>query len=347
MKIQLASDLHLEFIQRDYPGKRLIEPAPGADVLVLAGDIANGTQAIELFADWPVQVLYVAGNHEFYGYTFDQLRIDLRKAAAGTSIHFLDNDAFQMDGVRFLGATLWTDYKLARDLSQLTQMRHAERCIRDHSAIRAGNGYFTDFTAQMALDEHEKSRAWLENELAKPFDGKTVVITHHGCHRLSVHPRYVGNVANAAFVSDLSSLLFKANFWLHGHVHDSFDYSASGCRVVANPRGYAKNRWKSKNPRDFDFENPLFDPALVIDTADPNPRKIVAPNRNDFSQQTPIDAAYWICNECARKHLGPARTLSHTFHLGECGVCGEQDSVTAVADFAPRPRKNPLDTEGA
>lgn len=109
MKIQLASDLHLELLQRDFPGERLITPAGGVDVLVLAGDIANGTQAIDLFKNWPVPVLYLAGNHEFYGESFEQARITLRKATEGTNIHFLDNDVVDFGGVRFLGATLWTD----------------------------------------------------------------------------------------------------------------------------------------------------------------------------------------------------------------------------------------------
>lgn len=335
MKIQLASDLHLEFLQREYPGERLIEPVPGADVLVLAGDIASGTQAIDLFAEWPVPVLYVAGNHEFYGFRYEELISELSKAAAGTNIHFLDRDAVILGDTRFLGATMWTDYRLAPDLSQGYQMRHAERCIRDHSAIRAGDIYFT---AQMALDEHENARVWLTAELAKPFDGKTVVITHHGCHRLSVHPRYVGNAANAAFVSDMTELLFKTDFWLHGHVHDAFDYSVGGCRVLANPRGYAKNRWKSDDPNGWDWENPLFDPALVIDTEDPTPRKIVAPTRNDVRTQAPDTG--WICNDCAVKHLGPPVSFSATFHLGVCDVCGAQDGVCPVADYArPSQRK--------
>lgn len=109
MQLQLASDLHLEFLKRYFSGERLIAPAYGADILVLAGDVANGTQAIELFKDWSVPVLYVVGNHEFYGESFEQMCIDLRRAAAGTPIRFLDNDVADFGSVRFLGCTLWTD----------------------------------------------------------------------------------------------------------------------------------------------------------------------------------------------------------------------------------------------
>lgn len=268
MKIQLASDLHLEFLQRDFPGERLIAPAYGADVLVLAGDIANGTQAIELFHDWPVPVLYLAGNHEFYGQSFDQTRIDLRKAAEGTHIRFLDNDIADFGGVRFLGATLWTDYLLSCNRTQRQLMENAESRLNDHYLIHTQEGRFT---AANALAEHEHSRRWLEHELDKPYDGKTVVITHHGPHALSVHPRYAGDPTNAAFVSgDLDELLLKAKLWLHGHVHDNFDYTVHGCRVVANPRGYALNRNQVAKARDLRFENPAFEWACVIDVNPPD-----------------------------------------------------------------------------
>jgi len=189
MKLQIASDLHLEFLQREFPGERLISPAYGADLLVLAGDIANGTDAIRLFNDWPVPVLYLAGNHEFYGLEFEETRVAMRNAARGTRVTLLDNDVADFGGVRFLGATLWTDYQLARDRPQQHLMEHAEQRIADHFRIRTGDGVFT---AQRALAEHEISREWLAQQLATPYDGKTVVITHHGPHPLSVHPRYVG-----------------------------------------------------------------------------------------------------------------------------------------------------------
>ena len=204
MKLQIAGGLHLEFLQRRFPGERLIRPAKGADLLVLAGDIGNGTQAIELFKDWPVPVLYVAGNHEFYGSEMGQVYADLRAAALGTSITFLDNDAIDFGGVRFLGTTLWTDYRLEFNRTQRQLMENAELRIRDHYTIRCGDG---SFTAARALAEHVLSRAWLARELARPYDGTTVVISHHGPHRLSVHPRYVGEALNAAFVSNLSELL--------------------------------------------------------------------------------------------------------------------------------------------
>lgn len=262
MKLQLASDLHLEFLQGMFPGERLISPAHEADVLVLAGDIANGTLAIELFKDWPVPVLYLAGNHEYYGASMERGRADLRKAAQGTRIKFMDNDVVDFDGVRFLGTTLWTDYRLVLNRTQRHLMENAEMRISDHFRIRYGDG---KFTAQRALEEHELARTWLEAELNRPYDGKTVVVSHHGPHPLSVHPRYIGEPLNAAFVSDLSALLRKSDLWLHGHVHDSFDYNVGGCRVVANPLGYVRSKHSAAHARELIYENSSFQWASVID----------------------------------------------------------------------------------
>jgi len=279
LRIQLASDLHLEMLGRGFACERLIAPAADADLLVLAGDVANGTRAIELFANWPVPVLYVAGNHEFYGLIWESTRAHLRKAATGTSVVFLDNDAADLSvfghwfglrkdllsRVRFLGTTMWTDYRYDAGLTQRQLMKHAETRIRDHSVINTQEGRFT---AAHALGDHEISRAWLERELAAPFHGKTIVISHHAPHPLSVHPRFLAPhtlATNAAFASDLTPLLQYADVWYHGHVHDSFDYQVGRCRVVANPLGYANNRHEAAGVADLEFENAQFKWACVID----------------------------------------------------------------------------------
>ena len=197
----------------------------------------------------------------------EQVRADLRDAAIGTSITFLDNDVADFGGVRFLGTTLWTDYRLELNRSQWQLMENAELRMRDHFTIKCSSG---TFTAQKALAAHELSRAWLANELAKPYDGKTVVISHHGPHPLSVHPRYIGEALNAAFVSNLSELLPKADLWIHGHVHDSFDYRVHGCRVIANPAGYTLNRNSVGSAKELVFENKAFQWARVAPMATSN-----------------------------------------------------------------------------
>lgn len=263
MRVQLASDLHLELLEDCFPGETLIQPAPQADLLVLAGDVAHACKAAHLFADWPVPVLYILGNHEAYGRCIEDVIDELRKASQGTSVQFLERDAVVVQGVRFLGCTLWTDFRLRSNRTQRQTMELAGLCISDHFRIRTKSGEL--FSPAHALREHEISRSWLEQELARPYPGKTVVVTHHGPHPLSVHPRYSGSPINAAFVSDLTPLLHQANVWLHGHVHDSFDYSVQGCRVVANPRGYAQNVGAASDVSELKFENKTFVHDFVID----------------------------------------------------------------------------------
>jgi predicted phosphodiesterase len=262
MRIQLASDLHLELL-RHWPDERLVTPAPDADVLVLAGDIHRGTEAIERFAAWPVPVLYVAGNHEFYRHDWDTLRTELRKASEGTNVRFLDNDAITLGGVRFLGSTLWTDYALP-GIGVPEAMAIAERFLLDHQRILTANGLFR---AQQALADHGRSREWLARELAADRARPTVVITHHAPHAGSIHPRFAGSPINGGFISDLTGLVEQADLWLHGHVHDSFDYRVGRCRVVTNPRGYARNRNEAASVAELVFENPAYEPSLMIEVA--------------------------------------------------------------------------------
>lgn len=265
MRIQLASDLHLEFLAEPFPGERLIAPVDGADVLVLAGDIANGDAAIRAFADWPVPVIYVAGNHESYGLDLDTSLEAMRAAAEGTAVRFLENDRVDLDGVRFLGCTLWTDYRLdpGSGSDVAAAMRVASRWMVDHRLIHHGDAPFTPTDARAI---HDASRLWLLDALATPHAGPTVVVTHHGVHPGSVHPRFAGSDVNPAFVSDLGrTVLERADLWLHGHIHDSVDYRVGTTRVVTNPRGYASNRLAIDRIADLAAENPLWDATRTID----------------------------------------------------------------------------------
>ncbi|MFO6419250.1 metallophosphoesterase [Hylemonella sp. W303a] len=270
MKIQLASDLHLEILVKVSGGndsllhlQTIIQPVPNADVLVLAGDIHRGIQAVNVFRDWPVPVIYVAGNHEFYAQKWEETRLKLRQACKEAGIHFLDDDELVLGGVRFLGSTLWTDFR-QRGLTQEQSMREGGQHMTDYYRIETDTGLLTP---QQTLDAHLSSRSWLEVELAKPFEGKTVVITHHAPHPLSVHRRFVGDALNGCFVSDLTPLLFQADLWLHGHCHDNFDYQVGSCRVVSNPTGYIQNGPEIQKPQDMGqavFENAGWNPDLLI-----------------------------------------------------------------------------------
>lgn len=263
MKIQLASDLHLEFIERSHPGEMLVRPAEGAEVLVLAGDIASGTDVVRHFADWPqdVDIVYIMGNHEAYGRDLEQVRRDLAQACRGTRIHFLDNSEVVIRGVRFLGATLWTDMRIDGFSSMEVAMRRVRASINDFDLItHNGQG----FEPTIMLQEHQRSAKWLERALDAPFDGRTVVVTHHGPHPKSIAPQYRHNV-NGGFTSDLTHLVRKAKLWLHGHTHVGFDYEVEGCRVVVNPHGYVRNRGSAETAADFVRENQSYWDDLVID----------------------------------------------------------------------------------
>jgi hypothetical protein len=174
MRFQIASDLHIEMLYR-FPGYRVITPAASADALILAGDIHSHTHAIDMFSSWPVPVYYLHGNHECYGAHYYAVTAEIARKARAAGIHYLERNAVELRGLRILGTCLWTDYAL--DGHAPAAMREAQRCIRDHSVIRVGDGQ--DFTPAIARAEHMKSRSWLRQQLTLPFDGKTVVADTH------------------------------------------------------------------------------------------------------------------------------------------------------------------------
>lgn len=231
MRLHILSDLHFEF----EPG--WLAPRIEADLLVLAGDIEPGTAGLARFVDWGMPVIYVPGNHEYYGGEIDQVGVELRRCARELGVHLLDNDEVVVGGVRFLGTTLWTDFRLDGSAHVARALVAARRWVVDFRAIRQG---VAAFTPEDTLRLHEKAVSWLEAKLAEPFDGATVVVTHHAPHRRSVHGRFSKSPINPAFASDLTHLLGKPVLWVHGHMHDSFDYVVEGTRVVCNPKGYVK-----------------------------------------------------------------------------------------------------------
>ena len=319
MRIQLLSDLHFEVNPQFVP-----EPAPHADVLVLAGDIGayqSGSAlqgehfGLERFAHWPVPVLYVSGNHEYDAQDFDAAHERLRRSCAQLGIFWLEREAVVLGDVRFVGTTLWSDFdalatlplgacrtlgvesenapqreqflpdspphsgtmgqeagkkwaaaahsqptipksdrllgKAARHaLAHLLKQREkafraADFYLRKTGATRAGRPFLAEAVRAQALE----CQAWLRNALAQPFDGPTVVVTHFAPSLRSADPRYGLTPGTAGFCNALDALLPQAQLWLHGHLHASSDYVASGhteagapwrCRVVANPLGYAQ-----------------------------------------------------------------------------------------------------------
>lgn len=233
----------------------MFPPAIG-DVLVLAGDIDVGTNGMLPYACTGVPTVYVAGNHEFYGGHINRMNIELQQCARVTGIHYLSESAVVIKGVRFLGTTLWTDHALYPGREQ-ESMSMAGRSVSDFSSIRTSNGFFTP---EQSVVMHRVARQWLGEQLAKPFDGPTVVVTHHAPSVRSIAPRFIDSPVNPAFVSELDELAGLATVWIHGHCHDSNDYDWLGTRVVANPRGYPVRR-----QRPLQWENASFDAELVVE----------------------------------------------------------------------------------
>lgn len=267
IRIQIASDLHLEMFRKPFPNWYRVDrlDADRADLLVLAGDIHNGVEAIRCFADWPIPVLYVPGNHEYYETRIDLALAALREAARGTMVQVLSQDVTIVQGVRFIGCTLWTDYELlGTGIRKTLAMQTCERFMVDHRLIQGLDAKRKRFLPEDALQIHQRERAWLTEQLHEVFCGPTVAITHHGVHPKSVHPRFAKHPANPGFISDLGSPLSLADLWIHGHVHNSFDYMVGGTRVVVNPGSYALNIAQANSPDALLWENPQFDPAKIV-----------------------------------------------------------------------------------
>jgi predicted phosphodiesterase len=254
MKLNIVSDLHLSQAGLALPGS-------DADVVILAGDIARPEQAIEWASSLAKPVLYVPGNHEFYGASIPGTLARLRQLCAGTKVQLLDRDEVQIGSVRFFGATLWTDFQLYGDgEGRASAVAAGLRFMRDFQRIHVDEAQTELFTPSHSAELFARDAAWLAGKLAEPHPGPTVVITHHAPSPRSVHPRFAGSPLNACFVSDAEYLLAggHAPLWIHGHTHDSFDYVVNGTRVVCNPRGYA---------RDGVNENAVFDPAFSVEVA--------------------------------------------------------------------------------
>jgi predicted phosphodiesterase len=248
MKINILSDLHVGFSAFE-------TPLNDADVVVLAGDIATPRHA----ALWAKPVVYVLGNHEFYGSSIETTAAELKRLCAGTQVHVLDNDEVIIDGVRFLGSTLWTDFMLFGDgTERAAAIVEARRLMRDFSRIRLDESTGALFTPDDAAKLFERNAAWLERKLDVPHAGPTVVVTHHAPGRQSIHPRFAGSLLNACFVVGAEHLVSadRVQWWIHGHTHDSFDYVLNGTHVICNPRGYAKAGVN---------ENAQFDPNFTIE----------------------------------------------------------------------------------
>lgn len=266
MNIQILSDLHLEAHPHFAP-----EPAPSADVLVLAGDVGSYQEGSQLgdedfglarfsplpqHAGWPTPVVFVPGNHEYDAQDFDEAHQRLQRTCDRLGIHWLEREIWVLDGVRFVGTTLWSDFDALADHAVVTDLgprlklrdkayRAANFYLRKTGGTRHGEPFLAEPMRQQAL----VCQQWLRTALQVPFAGPTVVVTHFAPSLRSADPRYGLVPGTAGFCNALDDMLPGAQLWLHGHLHAPSDYRAQGthsdgspwqCRVVANPLGYAR-----------------------------------------------------------------------------------------------------------
>lgn len=270
LKLWTISDLHIR--QEDAHKLWMPTQVPDADVCVLAGDICD---RFNLALHWvnstigkKMPVVMVLGNHEYFGTSLPRGRREAMRIAKAMGIHLLDDSEVVLDGVRFLGGTLWTDWWLPikgkyADLDPVdvrrAAMKLSKREFADFCEIYANEvgpkGEIARFVnANDLAYEHARTRSYLAESLALPYDGKTVVVTHHAPHPNSVTEEYAVEPTTAGFVSDMSDLInaHGPDYWIHGHTHASFRYRVGRTEFVCNPKGYSRER-------------PGFDWTLVID----------------------------------------------------------------------------------
>ena len=255
MKIQLISDVHLE-AHPDWHAS----PLADADVLVLAGDIGSyqaqsqltdsdfGLARFSPLRGWPTPVIFVPGNHEYDNMDFDAAHARLQDTCARLGLTWLERSETIIQGVRFVGTTLWSDFdalapSVGADPSGARTLKAREKAfraanfyLRKAAITRHGEPWLAAQMREQAL----ACQAWLRDAFARPHDGPTVVVSHFAPSLRSADPRYGLTPGTAGFCNALDALFPATDAWLHGHLHAPCDYTVSGCQVVANPLGYAR-----------------------------------------------------------------------------------------------------------
>ena len=247
MKLHILSDLHIEF-------EPFAWPETDADLVILAGDIHVGEKGLEwILANIPdKKVIYVLGNHEYYGKAIPRHTEKLKKLAAGTNVSVLENEKLILDGMVFLGCTLWTDLQLFGNRDAVRY--EAEARMTDYRKIKHGPK-FRKLQSIDTMNLFSRSLVWLTAELANHRRDKVMVITHHAPSAQSIPEIHKQEIISAAYASNLEGFI-KANniaVWVHGHMHVNRDYMIRNTRVLCNAKGYP------------DEKNSDFNPGFVIE----------------------------------------------------------------------------------
>lgn len=230
-------DLHKEMLQNDF--------------IILAGDTSIGSPSVEFANSLGIPVVKILGNHEYRGKNLSYEAGRLKKLA-GPDTHILEKNAIIMKGVRVIGATLWSNYKLKGVRAQKNMASKKEGGLVDMQNVVVGSQH-RPIKPKDLIENHKSSVAYIESVLKEEFDGPTIIISHHGPHSLSIGEKYKDTPLVPTYVSDLEALIlnYQPEFWIHGHLHNSSDYLIGNTRVICNPRGNMAN---DPNP---DFNNNL------------------------------------------------------------------------------------------
>jgi predicted phosphodiesterase len=239
VKIFIASDLHFEF-QRD-AGATLIQEFPPADVFVCAGDLCSASglaDALDLCCGAYRHVVFVAGNHEYYGSSFPVVRATLARAVRrhGGRLQVLDHSTCTIGGQRFVGTTMWI-----RSTPEVHARQHA---INDFECIEDAD--------PLVYEENARALVFLEREVTSG----DIVVTHHLPCEASVHKKYKRSPITCFFLCDMEALIVERQpkMWIHGHTHEEVDLHIDATRVICNPFGYAGRE-----------TNPQFNSSLIVD----------------------------------------------------------------------------------
>jgi Icc-related predicted phosphoesterase len=267
MKIWIMSDLHVDACDYD------AAPTPaGADVVVVAGDVCS--KLVKRGLPWVaaniacrgLPTIYVPGNHEFYSENISTELIKARTAAREAGVLLLaEGETAVVDGVCFVGGTLWTNYAVHGVANAPWAEQDAMRCMSDHRAIRVGAQY-RRWTTSDAAASHRRHKAAIEKALAANLDKPAVVVTHHAPHPKSLREEAPRDLLDGAYASDLTELMarFRPRLWIHGHVHEHKDYTVEDTRVVANPRGYVVKLRRGKDIS-YDAEDTGHQPEFTVE----------------------------------------------------------------------------------
>lgn len=247
-----------------------------ADVIVLAGDVhVPATRSLDWiarnFSDTPV--VYVLGNHDYYQVpqsgdeelqTYLQVLDRARERARQLGIHLLENDTVEIDGVRFIGATLWTDFRLGFDPPMFEKMRAARGRdgMNDYRRIKRPSEKHPGQRRRMrpidTIGLHIDTLNYAREAFRVPFEGPKVMVSHHAPHPNSLHSDRIGYLDHC-YASDLSAILQRPeapDLWIHGHIHKRSDYRIGKTRIVANPLGLRFTQ---------DGYSLDFDPHLIVE----------------------------------------------------------------------------------